>query len=109
MDISTTILFSGLPNNATLEMVAAQKQRTESSVTIGIQLENGNRLTGNFNPDDNLMHIIQQICPEESGPNKNVVIIYMRQELYGDSTLSSTTLRSLGLTGGRAMLRLLHR
>jgi len=38
----------------------------------------------------------QEVCP---------VCIYMRQEIVGENELNSKTLRSLGLTNGRAMIR----
>ena len=37
------------------------------------------------------------------------VIIYMRQEIIGTDAISSTSFKKLGLTGGSAVLRLIHR
>jgi hypothetical protein len=54
---------------------------------------------------DSLWDVIKELCPEEADPNSNPVIIYMRREVSGMKALEETTLRSLGLTGGRAMLR----
>jgi hypothetical protein len=42
--------FSGLPNNAQLEMAAAQKTREETAVVLGLQLESGDRRLGDFLP-----------------------------------------------------------
>lgn len=90
-------------------MCAVQRTRIESTVTVGVQLEDGTRLTGNFIPDDNLWNVLNQVCPNEINPEENLVIIYMRREVYGKNALQTTTLRSLGLTTGRAMLRLIHK
>jgi hypothetical protein len=49
--------------------------------------------------------VITKLSPGEADPNSHPVIIYMRREVSGMEALQGTTLRSLGLTGGRAMLR----
>lgn len=109
LDTTAIIRFTGLPNNAQLEMCSVQRTRTESPVTLGLQLENGNRLTGDFLPADTLWDVIEKLCAEETKRKENLVIIYMRNEVYGVEALKSTSLRSLGLTGGRAMLRVIHK
>ena len=86
-------------------MAQVLKAREESNVTLGLQLESGDRLTGTFQPTVSLWDVLQQLCPEESNPDSNPVIIYMRREVCGKQHLAETTLRSLGLTSGRAMLR----
>jgi tether containing UBX domain for GLUT4 len=50
LDLSTLVRYSGLPNNAGLEMYPVAKKRTESNVVILIQTENGTRQTGTFLP-----------------------------------------------------------
>ncbi|XP_069701484.1 tether containing UBX domain for GLUT4 [Periplaneta americana] len=109
LDTNAIIRFSGLPNNAQLEMATAKTKRQETNVTIGLQVENGNRLMGDFLPSDSLWNVIIKLCPDEADPNSNPVIIYMRREVSGSKDLQETTLRSLGLTSGRAMLRYVHR
>ncbi|XP_044737685.1 tether containing UBX domain for GLUT4 [Chrysoperla carnea] len=108
--LDTTVLmqFSGLPNNAQLELSTATKTRVESEVILGLQLESGTRLMGKFQPKDSLWEIISTLCPNEL-ESENLVIIYMRQEIYGKENLYNATLRSLGVTGGRVMCRLIHR
>lgn len=108
LDTTTTVLFSGLPNNAQLELTPALKIRQESDVTIALNLESGNRLMGTFNPGSTLWDVAKQLCSSEADLERNPVIIYMRNEVYGEA-LRTTTLRSLGITGGRAMLRLIHK
>ncbi|KRT82906.1 Ubiquitin [Oryctes borbonicus] len=109
LDIHSTLRFSGLPNNAQLELCTSTRTRVESDVTIGIHLESGNRLLGTFQPSDTIYEILNKLIPDELEPSRNSVIIYTRQEIYGIDAFKSTDLKSLGLTSGRAILRLIHR
>ncbi|KAL1517772.1 hypothetical protein ABEB36_001495 [Hypothenemus hampei] len=108
LDPSTTFRFSGLPNNAQLELSATLKGRQEGNITLAVNLENGTRLTDIFSPNDTLLNILQKLCPEQISPDKNPVVVYTRREIYGNE-LENCTLRSLGLVGGRAMIRVLNR
>lgn len=89
-------------------MVDATKSRTEADIFLAVQLEDGTRLTGTFKTSNFLIDVLKALIPEKCTPESNSVIIYMRKEVYGDA-LESTTLRSLGLTGGRAIFRLIHK
>lgn len=108
MDLSAMFRFSGLPNNALLEMVPATKVRTEAEITLVVQLEDGNRLEGIFKPSATLLYVLKTLCKDKANAEANPVMIYMRKEVLWDS-LDKTTLKSLGLTGGRAIIRLLQR
>lgn len=99
--------FSGLPNNAQLEMAEATKQRTEADVTVMLQLEDGSRQSGEFQPATTVLDIVKKLGGSRSDAT-DIVMIYMRTEIYGDA-LGATTLKSLGLTSGRAMMRMIHR
>jgi tether containing UBX domain for GLUT4 len=106
LDLSLMFRFSGVPNNATLEMVQVSTKRVEQNITICIQLEDGSRLNGDFPSSTTLKQIIEKLCPDkyESSP----VVIYMRSEYHGES-LINTSLRIMGLSsGGRALLRLIN-
>lgn len=107
LDANSIMRFTGLPNNATLEMAPRSNDREMSIVKIGLQLENGQRVMGDFPPDTSLMDIVKNLCPNEE--SDNTVITYMHQEVHGRDKLNEMTLQSLGLNDGRAMLRLLHR
>ncbi|XP_011311475.1 tether containing UBX domain for GLUT4 [Fopius arisanus] len=107
LEASSIFRFTGLPNNAQLEMVQRNLERESSNVTIGIQLENGQRVMGEFSSETTLIEIVRNLCPREE--DGNTVITYMHQEIHGAENLSTTSLQSLGLSDGRAMLRLLHR
>ncbi|CAH1992222.1 unnamed protein product [Acanthoscelides obtectus] len=108
LDTTQTFRFSGLPNNAQLELVDAVKKRVEGDITLALNLENGSRLVGNFKPTDTLLVVVKKLCPNYLGEDKHTVVIYTRREIYGKE-LEDTTLRSLGITGGRAMLRLINK
>lgn len=109
LDPSSVVRFSQLPNNAQLEMVEAKKKRQESPVNIMLQLEDGTRLNGDFLPKCSLKDVISNLCPSETGAVENPAIIYMRKEITGLEELNKTTLKDLGLTSGRALLRFLNR
>lgn len=109
LDTTSTIRFSGIPNNAQLELQEALKERTESDVVLVVQTEDGKRHQGNFSPTTNIWDILSKLCPGEARIDSNPVVIYMRLELYGMAKFQNTTLRSLGLTSGRALFRLIHR
>ncbi|EFA01451.2 tether containing UBX domain for GLUT4 [Tribolium castaneum] len=107
LDTTISFRFSGLPNNAQLELATATKARTDSEVILAINSESGDRVMGNFQPDDTLWSVLTKLCPSIK-PDDNPVLVYMRNEIYGDN-LQKATLRSLGLRGGRAMMRLMYR
>lgn len=108
VDLSAMFRFSGLPNNVLLEMVPATKVRTEADILLVLQLEDGTRLDGTFKPSTTLLAVLETLCKEKAKAESNPVMIYMRREVLWDS-LDKTTLKSLGLTGGRAIIRLLQR
>lgn len=102
--------FTGLPNNAQLEMVEAIKKRLDPNTTevvLGLQLENGTRFQGSFKPTASILDVLKSLCPAEC-LTEHAVVVYMRKEIFGES-LHSTTLKSLGLTNGRAIMRYLVR
>ncbi|KAK9888207.1 hypothetical protein WA026_000475 [Henosepilachna vigintioctopunctata] len=105
LDTSMTIQFSGLPNNAQLELGPAVKTRKESEITVALNVQDGNRILGTFLPSNTLQDVLNSLYQSQE---PNPVVIYMRRELYGED-LEKTDLRSLGLTGGRAMLRVIHK
>ncbi|KAI4497908.1 hypothetical protein M0802_007024 [Mischocyttarus mexicanus] len=106
LDVNSILRFTGLSNNARVEMVPCKKPRNTSKVTVGILLENGERLMDDFLPNVTLAHVLMTICPNED--RKTAVIIYMHRKVHGEA-LEETTLKSLGLTSGKAMLRMMHR
>ncbi|XP_046572870.1 tether containing UBX domain for GLUT4-like [Haliotis rubra] len=122
LDLSLSFRYANLPNNAKLELQKLEKSRAEENVGIALQLESGQRLQNSFLPGTSLWDILQhwetQSC-EHAGkltvvddsrtPPTHPVCIYMTEEVVGECALQSTTLRKLGLTAGRAVIRLVHR
>lgn len=99
--------FSGLPNNAQLEMVDAQIKRQEANVELLLQLPDGTRLGGTFKPSVTVFDIVEQLWPAHISAS-NLIAIYMRTEIVYEK-MRETSLKELGLVSGRAMLRLLQR
>lgn len=82
-----------------------ENKRVESNVDICVQLEDGTRYQQQFLSKVSIWHVLISCCSEIALAYDNPVVIYMRQEIYGAEKLESTTLKSLGITAGRAMLR----
>lgn len=111
LDLSNMFRFSGLPTNCELEMVPAKEARKDVSdnvCTIVLKTEEDGRVEGDFKAGTTLMEIIKSLAPEESDLSTNPVIIYMRTDVQGEK-LETTTLKTLGLTSGRGLLRLIHK
>lgn len=112
LDMSQIFRFSGLPANCELEMVPTRngprKDIDQNDVGIVLQTEARGRLEGTFKPGNTLLEIITQLCPEEADLSSNPVIIYMRSDVQG-TQLAEVTLKSLGLTSGKGLLRLIHK
>jgi len=52
-----------------------------------------------------LWGIVSALCPSETESKDIPAVVYMGQEVSGRENLEATTLRSLGLTRGGAVLR----
>ncbi|OXU22330.1 hypothetical protein TSAR_007650 [Trichomalopsis sarcophagae] len=106
LDINLVFRYANIPNNASLEMIKCKIPRKLSNVTICIQLESGDRLTGVFPPTENIENIFKQLTVEYNV--ESAVVVYTQREIYG-KYFATVTLKSLGLVGGKALFRLLHR
>ncbi|XP_030389828.1 tether containing UBX domain for GLUT4 isoform X2 [Gopherus evgoodei] len=111
LDLSLQWRFAKLPNNAKLEVVPISRNRagTENRVQIALQLDSGSRLQDTFRPGQTLWELLSHFtqtreCMEQHG-EFSPVCIYMRDEIAGKAALERTTLKSLGLTGGNAIIR----
>ncbi|AWP06112.1 putative tether containing UBX domain for GLUT4 [Scophthalmus maximus] len=113
VDLTVPWRFANLPNNAKLEMVtSARKQAApDSQVRIALQMEDGSRLQSSFSCGqslwDLLTHFPQISVSEKSDSGSTPVCVYMRDEVSGEDALKKATLKSLGLTGGSAIVRFL--
>ncbi|KAK7003859.1 tether containing UBX domain for GLUT4, partial [Biomphalaria glabrata] len=122
LDLSLSVRFSSLPNNAKLELAKAASARVEQDVKIALQLDSGQRLQGTFKPSTTLWDLLLQLENEHSehkdilskvdrstSPALHPVCIFMREEIIGMRALQEMNLKKLGLTSGNAIIRLLHR
>ncbi|XP_063961575.1 tether containing UBX domain for GLUT4-like [Lytechinus pictus] len=122
LDVQVPFRYSNVPNNAKLELVKSDVPRNRSgSTTVALQLFTGERLQHSFESSSSLWDILQHwdgqssdrpslTCPpSDSGTSVHPICIYMTEEVIGEEWLKATTLRGLGLMGGRAIIRLLHR
>ncbi|CAN9509914.1 unnamed protein product [Ophioblennius macclurei] len=111
VDLTRPWRFANLPNNAKLEMVTSSRKQTEAQVRIALQMEDGSRLQDSFSSGQSLWELITHFpeirasLPSESGSTP--VCVYMRDEVSGEEALKRATLKSLGLTGGSAIVRFL--
>ncbi|XDV51107.1 hypothetical protein PO909_020049 [Leuciscus waleckii] len=111
LDLTLQWRFAGLPNNAKLEVVVCVRQPAgaESAVRIALQMEDGSRLQGSFSSGqtlwDLLTHFPQTRTSDLEPSGHTPVCVYMRHEVTGEEALKTTTLKSLGLTGGSAIIR----
>lgn len=84
--------------------------REDEPVTIAVQSETGKRIQGQFSPSESLYNVISAtIGVPDTKKNQEVVCIYMRKEVIGEDALQATSLKSLGLVSGSAMLRVIVR
>ncbi|XP_059201628.1 tether containing UBX domain for GLUT4 [Centropristis striata] len=110
VDLTLPWRFANLPNNAKLEIVTSTRKQAvaDSQVRIALQMEDGSRLQGSFSSGQSLWDLLThfpQISLSES--ESTPVCVYMRDEVSGEEALKKTTLKSLGLTGGSAIVRFL--
>ncbi|XP_029910532.1 tether containing UBX domain for GLUT4 [Myripristis murdjan] len=113
LDLTLPWRFASVPNNAKLEMVPSTRKQAgvDSQVRIALQMEDGSRLQGSFSCGQNLWelltHFPQTGVLELSESGSTPVCVYMRDEVTGEEALKNATLKSLGLTGGSAIVRFL--
>ncbi len=122
IDLSQPFRFTGIPNNATVDLTEAASTGGGggggagcggSEVRIGLQVPGGQRLTESFAPSQSLAEVIAywvqekgQLDPAFAAPGAPVSVVYLRQAFEGQAVLAQTTLRSMGLNGGSALLNL---
>ncbi|XP_043209728.1 tether containing UBX domain for GLUT4-like [Amphibalanus amphitrite] len=105
LDLSSSVRFASLPNRAQLELAASEESRVDSDVTLAVQLPDGQRLVKQFPCAATLYEVLADHSVLPSDDLTVPVCIYARREVAGAAALKATTIRSLGLTGGKAILR----
>ncbi|RXN02195.1 Tether containing UBX domain for GLUT4 [Acipenser ruthenus] len=103
LNLSLQWRFANLPNNAKLEMVPSTRQRAlVESTTAQVKCF--------YNTSQNWLYLLNQIKLKETVPGPQLsestpLCVYMRDEIAGEEALKKMTLKSLGLTGGSAIVR----
>ncbi|KAM6403647.1 tether containing UBX domain for GLUT4 isoform 2-T2 [Rhynochetos jubatus] len=110
LDLSLQWRFAKLPNNAKLEMVpVSSRVGPGNMVRVALQLDDGSRLQDTFPCQQTLWELLRHFAATrellEQHGGSSPVCVYMRDEISGKDALERTTLKSLGLTGGSAIVR----
>ncbi|XP_058707990.1 tether containing UBX domain for GLUT4 isoform X2 [Poecile atricapillus] len=92
-----------------LQEAGWQPWRVRPEVRIALQLDDGSRLQDTFLCQQTLWELLNHFAEirelmEQHG-ELSPVCIYMRDEISGKDALEKTTLKSLGLIGGTAIIR----
>ncbi|NXQ31901.1 ASPC1 protein, partial [Alaudala cheleensis] len=110
LDLSLQWRFARLPNNAKLEMVpVSSRAGAGTTVRIALQLDDGSRLQDTFLCQQTLWELLNHFAKTrelmEQHGELSPVCVYMRDEISGRDALEKTSLKSLGLIGGSAIVR----
>jgi hypothetical protein len=115
LDIASTLRLAAVPNNAMLELKRLDIPRKFEDVIIALQLEDGSRLNPHsFSPNSCLYEIIEHFSNvsdtlknsfKQQNDNIHSVCGYMNEQLIGTYQLKNTSLKDLGLTNGRGIIR----
>uniref|UniRef100_A0A7I4YQS0 Protein B0024.10 n=2 Tax=Haemonchus contortus TaxID=6289 RepID=A0A7I4YQS0_HAECO len=111
IDLALPFRLSGLPNNATLEMVKATKNVSNSLVTIALQLPSGSRMEGAFPISSSLFEMLaffSQSANEDltaTDDSSTPTCSYMNRQYTGPVELQSTTFSSIGISTGKCLIR----
>lgn len=110
LDLSLTMRFANLSNNAQLELKRLSGPRPDGQVTVAVSTEGDDRKTGRFISSTSLFDVISQTTGiPKIKKGHQIVCIYMRKEVFGEESLKTTSIRNLGLTSGNAVLRVTSR
>lgn len=125
IDLSQPFRFTGIPNNATVDLSenssssgggegtggAGTGNGGGGKVRIGLQVPGGRRLAESFEPSVSLAEILaywvsnnSQLDPSFLVTDAPVSVVYLRQAFQGHEVLAQTTLLSMGLRGGSSAL-----
>ncbi|NWW30966.1 ASPC1 protein, partial [Panurus biarmicus] len=110
LDLSLQWRFARLPNNAKLEMVpVSNRAGAGATVRVALQLDDGSRLQDTFLCQHTLWELLNHFAKTRElmaqRGDLTPVCVYMRDEVAGKDALEKTTLKSLGLIGGNAIVR----
>ena len=112
MDLSLSLRLSGIPLNSELHLVADEKKKKAGNqgVNISVQFGDRQRRTGDFSSTQTLLAVIETLfaadCPEVANDQLLLSINYLNRQFEGREVLAATTLKLMGITSGRQLLRL---
>ncbi|EJW88851.1 hypothetical protein WUBG_00242 [Wuchereria bancrofti] len=113
LDLALPLRLTGLPNNATVEMVqsAGVGNGIPGQIHIALQLPDGSRFMGQFPNKANLLDVLHEFSQKSA---QNLIkcadgqvpcCAYINTEYRGEAELKLTTLEKMGITGGRCLIR----
>ncbi|KAK5982882.1 TUG-UBL1 domain-containing protein [Trichostrongylus colubriformis] len=111
VDLALPFRLTGLPNNATLEMVYVARSALKPKATIALQLPNGSRLENEFPISTSLYEVLaffSQLCDEDltaTSSSSTPTCSYMNRQYAGPFELQRTTLSSIGISSGKCLIR----
>ncbi|PAV58955.1 hypothetical protein WR25_18932 [Diploscapter pachys] len=104
IDLSLSFRLSGLPNNATLEMIP-KLTANNAQVEIALQFPSGTRQIQQIAASSSLFEMLT-LFEKEFGENltgevegQSPCVVYMNRQYSGELELQSNTLSSLGISG----------
>uniref|UniRef100_A0A914UZK4 TUG ubiquitin-like domain-containing protein n=1 Tax=Plectus sambesii TaxID=2011161 RepID=A0A914UZK4_9BILA len=110
LDLSLSFRLSGLTNNASVELVPAPAKGA-AVVEIALQMSDGSRRLRKFPIETTLLEMLVAFSEEfqqnllDTEPNTAPSCGYMNKQWTGKSELETMTLKSLGITQGRSLIR----
>lgn len=110
IDLALPFRLSGLPNNATLEMVPTADTGSSGIATIALQVPNGSRIEREFPVTMTLFSILEcfsHVLDEDlliSSGDSVPCCSYMNRQYVGHIELKSNTLLSIGISSGKKCL-----
>ncbi|CAM9906252.1 unnamed protein product, partial [Ectocarpus sp. 4 AP-2014] len=117
VDLSQPFRFTGIPQNATLELTEEAPVRRKAAgstsgggqVRVAVRLPGGGRVQAPFSADSSLLGLLQWWAARgelDAGVLQQGPSLQFMRTAYGAGDLGATTLRSIGLVTGSAMFTL---
>jgi hypothetical protein len=108
MDKAQLFKFSGISNNATVELILSNKSIGNSEVKIALTAEDLGSRTASFRSDQTLRDMLVGFMDNEFLPadilQRSPVVVYLRQQFFAEQL--DSPFQSLGLGSGGARLQL---
>uniref|UniRef100_A0A915PIT6 TUG ubiquitin-like domain-containing protein n=1 Tax=Setaria digitata TaxID=48799 RepID=A0A915PIT6_9BILA len=113
LDLALPLRLTGLPNNATVEMIPNNHIDSEvpMQIHIALQLADGSRFMQEFSAKTTLLDVLYKFSQKSArdlvkcADGQVPCCAYMNKEYRGKAELKSTTLEAMGITKGRCLIR----